>query len=286
MEEIKSEEMLELISLSLKEDLAGYGDITTKYLLPENHSSKASIMCKEKDGAVLCGTNIASCLFGQVDRNIKVKKLKNDSDKIGLGEIVLEIEGPTASLLKAERPALNFIQHLSGISTITNKFASIASKKGIKIVDTRKTKPGLRKLEKYAVRCGGGYNHRFGLFDGIMLKDNHIAVAGSLTKAVNKIKNKIPHTLKIEVEVQNFAQLEEAIEALVDIIMLDNMNISQIKEAVKIIRGKAKKETIIEVSGNVTLQNINNICDTKVDIISSGFITHSAKAIDFSMKFK
>ncbi|MGM0367023.1 MAG: carboxylating nicotinate-nucleotide diphosphorylase [Actinomycetota bacterium] len=286
MEEIKKEEIIELINLALREDLAGYGDITTKYLLPEGHTSSAYIICKQKGSAVLCGIDIASYLLTEVDTKIKVEKLKDDAEKINTGDKVIAIKGPTASLLKAERPALNFLQHLSGIATLTSKFSSIASKYGIKIVDTRKTKPGLRKIEKYAVRCGGGYNHRFGLFDGIMLKDNHIRAAGGLAKAVEKIRRKIPHTLKIEVEVQNFRQLDEAIESKADIIMLDNMDKDQISEATSRVREKARKGTIIEVSGNVTLKNLEAICATNVDLISSGYITHSAEAVDFSMEFK
>jgi len=200
-------------------------------------------------------------------------------------EKICTISGPTLSILKAERTCLNFIQHLSGLATMTNKFSTIASRYGVKLVDTRNTKPNLRKLEKYAVLCGGGYNHRFGLFDGILIKDNHIRAAGGIKNAVNKIRSKIPHNLKIEVEVKNFTELKEAIDSKVDIVMLDNMDIEQIKEATKLVREKRGSDCLVEVSGNVNLENVEDICRTGIDIISTGLITHSAPAVDFSLEF-
>jgi len=286
MEGIKKSEVIDLIKRTLAEDLGGFGDITTKYLLPAGHRSKAYIICRQKEGAVLCGMDIAGYLFEQVDGNIELEKIKQDGHKVQYMQKVAKLAGPTPSLLAAERSALNFIQHLSGISTITQNFCSVASAYGVKVVDTRKTKPTLRSIEKYAVTVGGGYNHRFGLFDGIMLKDNHIRAAGGIANAVRAIKKKIPHTLKIEVEVQNQDQLKQAIEVEADIIMLDNMDTGQIRQAVKKIRDEAKKDTLIEVSGNVNLDNLESYCQTGIDLVSTGYITHSAPAADFSMEFE
>ncbi len=285
MEGIPSHEIQYLIRRALAEDLQGYGDITTKYLLPPGHRSRAHIICKERDGAILCGIDLAIQLFKEVDENIEAIKTKKDGQAIGYMQKAAELSGPSASLLAAERSALNFIQHLSGISTITKKFASAAAPYGVKITDTRKTKPTLRSIEKYAVAMGGGHNHRFGLFDGIMLKDNHILAAGGTAKAIRKIRDSIPHTLKIEVEVQDTGQLDEALEAEADIIMLDNMDIPKIKDAVSKIREMAKKETLVEVSGNITIENLEKYCQTGADLVSSGYLTHSAPAADFSMKF-
>ncbi len=286
MEGLAKNEILDLVKRTLAEDLNGQGDITTRYLLSQGHRSKAYIACKQKQGAVLCGMEIACLLFKQVDEEIEVEKLERDGSKIGYLHKVARLSGPTASLLAAERSALNFIQYLSGISTLTQKFCSLASPWGVKVADTRKTRPTLRSIEKYAVRTGGGHNHRFGLFDGIMLKDNHIKAAGSITKAVEKIKGKVPHTLKIEVEVQDMGQLSQAIEAEADIIMLDNMGISQIRQSVKKIKSSAKEGTLIEVSGNISLNNLEKYCQEGIDLVSTGYITHSAPAADFSMDFE
>jgi nicotinate-nucleotide pyrophosphorylase (carboxylating) len=175
---------------------------------------------------------------------------------------------------------------MTGIATYTNKFVQIASRYNVKVADTRKTKPTLRKLEKYAVFCGGGYNHRFGLFDGILIKDNHVIASGGVKKAIEKIRNKIPHQLKIEVEVRDFEQLQEAIESRADIIMLDNMDLEAIKKAAEKIWEELSGSCLIEVSGGITLNNLEDICKTGIDIISAGAITHSAPSIDFSLEFE
>lgn len=282
---IYKNEIIDIIKNALLEDLGGYGDITSNCLIPSEHKSSSYIICKEKNGAVLSGLDVASYVLEEIDSSLELKKLKNDSQKLNYMEKICTISGPTLSILKAERTCLNFIQHLSGIATMTNKFSTIASRYGVKIVDTRKTKPNLRKLEKYAVVCGGGYNHRFGLFDGILIKDNHIRAAGGIKNAVNKIRSKIPHNLKIEVEVKNFTELKEATDSKVDIVMLDNMDIEQIKEATKLVREKRGGDCLVEVSGNVNLENVEDICRTGIDIISIGLITHSAPAVDFSLEF-
>ena len=283
---IYKNEILNIIRAAIDEDLDGYGDITSKYLISFDDKISSYIICKEKNGAVLSGLDVAGYVLEEIDSSVKFKKLKYDGQKLNNMDKICTISGSTLSVLKAERTCLNFIQHMSGIATITNKFSAIASQYNVKIADTRKTKPTLRKLEKYAVACGGGYNHRFGLFDGILIKDNHIAAAGGIEKAVNKIKYKIPHNLKIEVEVKNFIELKEAIDCRVDIIMLDNMDLKQIKEAVQTVKEKMGNSCLIEVSGNINLGNLEDICKTGIDLISVGYITHSAPAIDFSLEFE
>jgi len=283
---IYKNEILNIIRVAIDEDLGGYGDITSKYLIQPDDKTSSHIVCKEKEGAVLCGIDIAGYILEEIDKSIQLKKLKSDGASLKYMDKICTINGSTMSILKAERTCLNFIQHMSGIATATNMFTAIASCYNVKIVDTRKTKPLLRKLEKYSVLCGGGYNHRFGLFDGILIKDNHILAAGGIKKAINKIRSKIPHSLKIEVEVKTFIELKEAINCMADVIMLDNMNTSQINEAARIIRKERGNLCLIEVSGNVNLDNLEDICRTGIDLISVGCITHSAPAIDFSLEFE
>lgn len=283
---ISKNEIIDIIRASLKEDLGSYGDITSNYLIPPEHKSFSYIVCKQENGAILSGLDIARYILEEIDSSLELGKLKEDGQKIDYMDKICTIKGSTLSILKAERTCLNFLQHLSGIATLTSKFSSIASGYNVKIVDTRKTKPLLRKLEKYAVLCGGGYNHRFGLFDGILIKDNHIKACGGIKNAIEKIKLKIPHNLKIEVEVTNFKELEEAIDCKADIIMLDNMNVEEIRKATKIIKEKRGNLCLVEVSGNINLENLEEICKTGIDIISVGYITHSAPAIDFSLEFE
>jgi len=283
MEKIEKYEIADLVKRAIAEDLGGYGDITSEHLIPEDSKCSGHIICKEPDGGILCGMQVASHVFKEIDPGIDMDTLKDDGAEVGGKEIICKIKGPTASVLKAERTCLNFIQHMSGISTLTSKFVDIARPYSVKIADTRKTTPGLRKLEKYAVSCGGGSNHRFGLFDGILIKDNHIAAAGSVLEAINNIKKHIPHTVKIEVEVKDFNELHQALEGRADIIMLDNMSPDTMKEAVGIIRGK-HQGTTIEASGNISLKTLKSICTTGIDIVSVGAITHSAPSLDFSME--
>ena len=278
-------EILDLIKGAISEDMGGFGDITSKYLIPDRSISSAYIICKEQGGAILSGLDIAAYVFGEIDPEILVKPLKDDGASLDFMDRVCDIKGPAASMLKAERTCLNFIQHMSGIATLTGRFVNIAAACGVKIVDTRKTKPMLRKIEKYAVLCGGGHNHRFGLFDGVLIKDNHIAAAGGVLPAIDSIKKNVPHTIKIEVEVKDFNELDQALEGRADIIMLDNMGPEDMKKAVKIIREK-QEDTIIEASGNVTLDTLEDICKTGIDVVSVGVLTHSAPAIDFSLEFE
>jgi len=279
-------EVIDIIRGAISEDMDGFGDITSKYLIPPDKNSFSYIIFKEAGGAILSGLDMAGFVLEEIDRSIKIDKLKNDGDRLEYMDRVCNITGSTLSILKAERICLNFIQHMSGIATLTGKFVKIAKPYKVKIVDTRKTKPGLRKIEKYAVLCGGGYNHRFGLFDGILIKDNHIAAAGGVSKAIESIRTNVPHTLKVEVEIKDFNQLDEAITSRADIIMLDNMDTDQMGRAVKIIREKGGSSCLVEASGNINLENLEEICKTGVDIISVGLITHSAPAIDFSMEFE
>ncbi|MFA5015626.1 MAG: carboxylating nicotinate-nucleotide diphosphorylase [Actinomycetota bacterium] len=282
-DKILKSEVIDIIRGAILEDLNGAGDITSNYLISPDKKSSSYIICKEKNDAVLSGLDVAGYVLEEIDSSIKIEKLKNDGDTLKYMEKICNISGPTLSILKAERTCLNFIQHMSGIATLTAKFVKIAEPYGVKIKDTRKTKPLLRKIEKYAVLCGGGYNHRFGLFDEILIKDNHIAAVGGITRAIEKVRADIPPDLKIEVEVRDFDQLNEAITSKADIIMLDNMDIDQMVKAVKIIREKRGNSCQIEASGNVNLENLEEICKTGVDIISVGVIIHSPSAIDFSL---
>ena len=282
---IKSE-VIDIIRGAISEDLDSFGDITSKYLIPPNRNSFSYIVCKEAGDTILSGLDVAVLTLEEIDRSIKIVSLKNDGDSLKYMDRVCNISGSTLSILKAERICLNFIQHMSGIATLTSKFAKIAEPYKVKILDTRKTKPCLRKIEKYAVLCGGGHNHRFGLFDRILIKDNHIAAAGSVSKAIESIRSSIPNNLKIEVEIKDFNQLNEAITSKADIIMLDNMDAGQMCRAVKIIREKRGISCLVEASGNINLENLEEICKTGVDMISVGLITHSAPAIDFSLEFE
>ena len=285
IKKIEKNEILDLIKNTIAEDMGGYGDITSRYLMPEKNRSNGYIVCKEPGGAILSGMDMASYVFDEIDPEIKVKILKNDGDTLDLMARICEVSGPAVSILQAERICLNFIQHMSGVATLTGRFSKIASPYEVKVVDTRKTRPLLRKIEKYAVLCGGGYNHRFGLFDGILIKDNHIAAAGGVLKAIGSIRASAPHTLKIEVEVKDFDELAEALEGKADIIMLDNMAPKEMRRAVKIIRGE-REDTTIEASGNVNLDTLEDICKTGIDIVSVGALTHSAPAIDFSLELE
>jgi nicotinate-nucleotide pyrophosphorylase (carboxylating) len=265
-----------LLKTALAEDI-GSGDITTDSVIPADLRSKASIVAKE--AGVICGLGVAEQVFKAVDRRIKFHKKVKDGAKVNAGKTIAVINGPAKGILTAERTALNFLQRLSGIATLTNKFVRAAGRK-VRVLDTRKTTPGLRILEKYAVRAGGGVNHRFGLFDAVLIKDNHIAAVGSIKKAVGLARRL---SKKIEVEAKSMVQVREAIESGATRIMLDNMSIGNLKTAVKLIRSKNRKIEI-EASGGISLGNIGKIARTGVDYISIGALTHSAPAMDISLK--
>ncbi|MBI3584441.1 MAG: carboxylating nicotinate-nucleotide diphosphorylase [Nitrospinae bacterium] len=280
-----------LINLALSEDI-GSGDITTNALIPPEAKGEAYIIAKED--MILSGIDIfkktiqlVHSLYSDAGIPPKFKDRFRDGEMVKNGKIIIEMSGDMRSLLTGERTALNFLQRMSGIAALTRKFvdeAASASPRNdkAKIIDTRKTTPGLRILEKYAVRCGGGLNHRAGLYDGILIKDNHIKAAGGVVKAVKKIREDIPHLMKIEIETKSIEEIKDALKCGVDVIMLDNMDIPTIKRAVKLIN----KMVLIEVSGGVNIQNVAGIAATGVDYISIGALTHSAKAVDISMEIK
>lgn len=266
-----------IIELALLEDLS-LGDITSDTIFTPENRAKAAIRAKED--LVLCGMDVAKTVFHAVDPDVIFTPLKKDGDNVKKGEVVLELTGSTSSILKAERTALNFMQRMSGIATASREYAAIGKKYGVMIVDTRKTQPGLRRLDKYAVRTGGARNHRISLADSVMIKDNHIAAAGSITAAVKKIKDVIGHTPKVEVETTTLDEVKEALNAGADIIMLDNMTPEQIAVCKKEIAGRA----IIEVSGGVNKTNLEAYCAVRPDVISMGALTHSVPAKDLSLK--
>jgi len=266
----------DLIDLALREDI-GTGDITSETTIPDDVMAKGIIL--SMDEGIIAGLDVAGEVFHAINAEVEFNKLVSDGDKITKGQELAVIEGKARSLLTSERIALNFLQRLSGIATTTSRYVKAISGQKAQVVDTRKTTPGWRALEKYAVRVGGGGNHRFGLYDAVLIKDNHIAVAGSITKAVLGARGHIPHTMKIEVETKTLDEVQEAIESRADIIMLDNMSLDMMSEAVKLINGKA----IVEASGGIKLENIASVAATGVDLISVGALTHSAMSLDISM---
>jgi len=272
-----------LVENALNEDLS-FGDPTTDILINDRLIGKASILAKSS--GILCGSYVATRVFKNVDPSLEIKWDISDGDCfIGVdGQIVAEISGSISSILKAERTAINFLQHLSGISTETKTYVDAVSGYKAQILDTRKTIPGLRQLQKYAVEVGGGKNHRKNLSDGILIKDNHINIlaknGNDLNSIISKALENSPNNLKVEVEVSNLDEVLIALNAGADIIMLDNMEISQIKEAIKIINGKA----ITEASGGINLENVASVAETGVDFISVGALTHSVYALDYSLE--
>jgi len=268
----------DIILRALKEDMP-MGDITTESTVPEDETSCARLIAKEY--MVVAGLEVFCRVFSLLDRNIYIERYVNDGDKVKTGTVILRISGNSRAMLKAERTALNLLQRMSGIATATRKYVDILEGTNAKIVDTRKTVPGLRYLDKMAVRIGGGTNHRFNLSDGVLIKDNHIKASGGITAAVKKAKERVPHTIKIEVETETMEQVKEALVAGADIIMLDNMKPEDMKEAVAYINGRA----LTEASGNITADNLAAVAKTGVDLISSGSLTHSVKAADISLRF-
>lgn len=269
----------EIIKTAIDEDV-NYLDISSEYIFAPEHRSEAYFLAKA-DG-VLSGIDVAMRVFELLDDTFECTVHKRDGEKIKKGDIIAEFSGSTAALLKGERTALNLIQHMSGIATAANRAAKAVEGTKVSIADTRKTLPGLRALQKYAVTCGGGKNHRFNLSDAAMLKDNHIDAAGGITAAVTALRKKCGHMVNIEVETRNLDEVKEALAAGASIIMLDNMTNDEMSEAVKFVDGRA----LLEASGNITEENLREKAETGVDIISMGALTHSVKAFDISMKFK
>ena len=268
--------VMNTLRIALEEDI-GNGDITTNAIVPDGQKSKGLVIAK--GSFVSAGIPFAMEVFTLLDPATKFRVLHPDGSRVKKGDIIAEISGSTSTLLSGERVSLNILQRLSGIATLTREFVKKVHGTGTKITDTRKTTPGMRFMEKYAVRIGGGSNHRFGLSDGILIKDNHIEAAGSIRAAVESAR-RVHHLLKIEVEVENLNDLKEALEAKADIVMLDNMSLNDMKEAVKIAKGKV----IIEASGNMSLDTVRAVAETGVNLISVGAITHSAPAADISIK--
>lgn len=264
-----------IIETALAEDI-GHGDITTFNLVEANQKGCGEFMAKSP--GVIAGLPIAQLAFASMDPDVQFTAYKSDGDRIRPGEKLGVVQGSMRALLVAERLALNFLQRLSGIATLTAHMVELAANPAVRILDTRKTTPGLRMLEKYAVRVGGGSNHRFGLYDGAMIKDNHIIAAGGIEAAVKKLRATIPVTVKIEVEVESLEQLNEALEAGADIIMLDNMEPEMVAKAVDIVEGRA----FLESSGGISVRNIARYAATGVDAISLGALTHSAVSLDIS----
>ncbi|WP_026487022.1 carboxylating nicotinate-nucleotide diphosphorylase [Caldanaerobius polysaccharolyticus] len=267
----------DLIQNALIEDI-GFGDVTTDCLIPKDQISKGRFIAKE--GGVLAGIDVAKRVFEILDQDIHFSKSHYDGDLLDKGDVIAEVQGHTAAILKGERVALNILQRMSGIATKTYRICRLVRDYDVKIVDTRKTLPGFRMLDKYAVMVGGGHNHRINLSDLVLIKDNHIKAVGGIKKAVMLAKEKAPFTVKIEVEVETLEQLEEAIEAGADIVMLDNMDVETMRKAVVI----ADKRVLLEASGNVSEDNVREVASTGVDIISIGSLTHSVNALDISLK--
>ena len=267
----------DLIKSALKEDI-NYIDITTDNLIPDDQEGEAKFLAKAE--GVLCGIDVALKVFTLIQPDFQYEVFIKDGEYVKKGDIIATVKGKTRTILKGERTALNLLQHMSGIATMTNKIVKIVEGTNASIADTRKTLPGLRPIQKYAVTVGGGKNHRYNLSDAAMLKDNHVDAGGGITGAVKKLRSKLGHMAKVELEVRNLDELREALSVDVDVIMLDNMDNETMKKAVEITNGKA----LLEASGGITEETIRGVAETGVDIISIGALTHSVKAFDISLK--
>jgi nicotinate-nucleotide pyrophosphorylase (carboxylating) len=263
---------------ALKEDLGRAGDITSAATIPERIRARARLVARK--AGVLAGLACAAESFRAIDASVSFRTNARDGGRLAANEAIAEIEGPAIAVLSGERVALNFVGHLSGIATLTAAYVAKVAHTGAKILDTRKTLPGLRALEKYAVRCGGGFNHRFGLDDAILIKDNHVAVCGGVGAALKRAKTVAGHLVKVEIEVDTLVQLREALDTgLADAILLDNMDVATLREAVALNAGRVA----LEASGGVSLESVKAIAETGVDYISSGALTHSAPALDVAL---
>jgi len=271
------EQIKAIVQRALNEDI-GPGDVTSQWILPPEMQVRGCFLAKAQ--GVLAGLEVVRQVFQQVDERIAFQARMKDGDSLSVGDTLATVEGPAASILTAERTALNFLQRMSGIATLTHHYVEAVAGTKAGILDTRKTAPGLRLLDKWAVRLGGGQNHRLGLYDMVLIKDNHIAAAGSITQAVERVRQRNQQGLAVEVEVKSLTELEEALALSVDRIMLDNMNLDEMRRAVEMTTGRVP----LEASGNVTLENVAAIAATGVDYISVGALTHSVKALDISLE--
>ncbi|HVP36489.1 MAG TPA: carboxylating nicotinate-nucleotide diphosphorylase [Terriglobales bacterium] len=281
MRKSEFQKIQKIVKIALDEDI-GSGDVTSELTIPERQRGKGFILAKEK--GIIAGLEVVKSVFHEIDPRITFKPLGCDGDEVKQGQKVVSIQGKVKSILAGERTALNYLQRLSGIATLTNEFVRKTKGTSAKILDTRKTIPGLRFLEKYAVKKGGGENHRQGLYDMILIKDNHIQAAGSISATIRKAQRN-RRGLKIEVETKNLKEIKEALNFKIDRIMLDNFKLADLKKAVRLIRSKNKKVEI-EASGRVNLKNVRKIALSGIDYISIGALTHSAKALDFSLLLK
>jgi len=268
------------VATALEEDLGGVGDITTNAIIPPDAQGDASIIVRKP--GVIAGLDLAAASFKSLDPDVRFTRIVEDGSKVEAGATIARIAGKTRALLTGERTALNFFWRLSGIATLTAGYVAAVEGTHAKIVETRKTTPGLRALEKYAVRCGGGTNHRFGLYDAVLVKDNHIAAAGGLAEALNAVRTAVGHLVKIEVEVDTLDQLEKVLRFPIDAVLLDNIDAGTLKRAIALVKGRV----ITEASGGVTLESVREIAKTGVDLISVGALTHSARRLDSSLEWK
>lgn len=268
-----------IIRAALEEDI-GLGDITTEATVAKGATARAELVAKED--FVLAGIDVVRRVFTALDPSVAFEKLLEDGQSVSRGDVVAWIKGDAATLLQAERVALNLLQRMSGIATMTALFVEAVEGTGTIIVDTRKTVPGLRVLDKYAMRSGGGRNHRVGLFDGVLIKENHVAVAGGIAEAVDRARRGVSHIQKIEIETRNLEEVRQALDAGAEVLLLDNMELDTLREAVELCAGKA----LTEASGGVNLETVRDIAETGVDFISVGALTHSVRAVDISMLFK
>lgn len=272
----------DIVSRALSEDFGLAGDITTNAIIPDDLVSECKLVLREE--GCIAGLELAVAAFRALDKGISWKPLLQDGDFAAAGSVIAELSGHARSIISAERVALNLLQHLSGIATMTYRFAQAVAGSGARIVCTRKTTPGLRAFEKYAVRAGGGFNHRFGLFDAVLIKDNHIAAAGGVSAAIERVKSSVCYLVKIEVEVDTLEQLEEALQHKVDVVLLDNMAVPELASAVA--RAKTvQPEILCEASGGIRLETVRAIAETGVDLISVGALTHSVKSLDIGLDF-
>ncbi len=281
MNELTSFTLRQIIQRALAEDI-GSGDVTTEAICEPDQMGRAVIRTKEP--CVVAGVAVAHIVFETLDGQIEFTPHVRDGERLSAHQAVAEISGRLRAILMGERTALNFLQRLSGIATTTARYVEAVKDFSVKILDTRKTAPGLRILDKYAVRVGGGQNHRMGLFDGVLIKTNHIRAAGGIAKAVERVRRSAPTTLKIEVEVKDLTELQEALEAGADIIMLDNMSLEEMRRAATMVKSAGGRGPMLEASGGVTLENVREIAATGVDFISVGALTHSVKAIDMHLE--
>jgi len=275
-----SQDVGRIVAAALSEDI-GPGDITTSLLIPEDKAAEGIIRAEEE--VLLAGIWVAEEVFRTLDPGVEFEAFATDGDLLRNGDKILRVRGRARALLTGERVALNFLQRLSGVAMLSRRYAEAVKGLPVRIVDTRKTTPGLRGLEKYAVRVGGCWNHRYGLFDGVLIKENHIALTPGVAEAIFLAKGNVPHTLKVEVEVRNMEEVREAIRGGADIIMLDNMDIPAMSEAVRVVRGHKEREILIEASGGMSLDHIREVAVTGIDLISAGALTHSASWLNISM---